>query len=120
MADDPRTGYEDTTTALPEKAKRRGALPRVFEPAGWEPEIAYALKALALGEASEEQQKAALRWIMFNASDYQSFTYRPDDMGGARDHAFAEGRKFVGQQIAKLVNMPGHVLARMRKDAENG
>ena len=60
-----------------------------------------ALRALATGTASEEQQKRALAWVINSAALTYDLDYRPD----SRDHAFASGRRFVGLQIVKLVNM---------------
>lgn len=64
-----------------------------------------ALKALAAGVANEGQQKRALRWIVETAAHTYDLSYRPGP-DGDRDTAFAEGSRFVGQQVVKLINMP--------------
>ena len=56
-----------------------------------------ALQALARGEASTEQQKRALRWIIEAAAATYDQSYRPD----THETAFAEGRRFVGNTLVK-------------------
>jgi hypothetical protein len=69
-----------------------------------------ALLALQAGNASEGQQRMALKWIVEKASGYYEISFRggPD---GARDTDFMEGRRFVGQQIVKQFN-----TSRAKKD----
>lgn len=74
---------------------------------------AYAIKALARGEATEEQQKRALEWFVYTASVADDLSYRPG-VDGDRATAFAEGRRFVGLQTLKLVNIRSDVLEKMR------
>ena len=54
-----------------------------------------ALQALASGVADSEAQKRALKWIIYQACDFNGITYRESD----RDTAFGEGKKFVAHQI---------------------
>lgn len=74
-----------------------------------------ALQALARGEASEKEQKRALDWIINTACGTYELSYRSDQDGGDRETAFAEGRRFVGMQVVKLVNMAPAVLQQLRK-----
>lgn len=90
--------------------------PAVHHFPGFTPEVAYALKALAAGEANAEQQRGAMEWILNAAADYQGFTFRDDP----RHDAFAQGKRFVGQAIVTLVNMDPAKLAKLRGDHENG
>ncbi|HNP15634.1 MAG TPA: hypothetical protein PKI99_04165 [Terrimesophilobacter sp.] len=71
----------------------------------------YAIKALSTGTASDAQQKRALTWILEQASRYDELSYEPGEIG-RRDTDFAEGRRFVGLQIAKLIRMPPEVAER--------
>lgn len=73
----------------------------------------YALKALAAGNASEGQQKRALAWIVNAAARTYDLSFSP---ASDRETSFAEGRRFVGLQVVKLVNMPGDVLQRMKDE----
>lgn len=80
----------------------------------------HAVKALARGEATADQQKRALDWIVHAAAGAYELSFRSDGDGGERETAFAEGRRFVGMQVVKLVNMPGAVLRAIRsKDDGN-
>lgn len=62
-----------------------------------------ALQALQRGEASAEQQRRALKWLIGPACGAYDMSYRPGE-DGRRDTDFAEGRRFVGLQIVKLLN----------------
>lgn len=61
-----------------------------------------ALKAVAAGQASPEQQKRALNYIVYVACGTYDLAYRPR---GDRDTCFALGRQFVGQHLVTLVNL---------------
>jgi hypothetical protein len=61
------------------------------------------LRALATGTADEGQQKRAWDWIVYRASGYLDLSYRPLAQGGDRATTFAEGRRFVGGQMLKLL-----------------
>lgn len=76
-------------------------------PAPWENGDVSSLQALARGVANEGQQKRALDYIINTLGMTYEHTYVP---GSERDSAFAQGRRFVGLQIVKLVNLPVHEL----------
>lgn len=61
----------------------------------------YAIKALAVGKASETQQLRALKWIIESASMRTDQSFYPGD---SHVTDFLEGRRSVGNQIVKLVN----------------
>ena len=65
---------------------------------------ASAIQALARGEASDRQQQRALNWILNNLCELHGLSYRPDEGGGDRGTAFAEGKRFVALQICKVIN----------------
>lgn len=69
-----------------------------------------ALKGLAAGTASPEQQQRALKWIIEAACGTYELSYRPES---DRDTAFAEGRRFVGLQIVKALH---YDLSLLRKN----
>lgn len=60
-------------------------------------------KALASGVASDRQQKIALDWIIQEACGTYDVTYFSDN---ERNTTFAEGKRHVGLQVVKLVNLP--------------
>lgn len=74
-----------------------------------------AFKAMAKGTANADQQGRALRWLIDVAAGTYEISFRSDADGGERDSSFAEGRRFVGTQIVKLVNMPPALVAQLRK-----
>lgn len=74
-----------------------------WKPAEWEPGDASALQALANGEANPHQQKRALDWVIRAAGTYD-LSYRPGATGD-RDTSFAEGKRFIGLQIVKLLKI---------------
>ena len=81
------------------------------------PDYAYgdvtAMKELAEGVAGPEAQKRALNWIVTMSGAYD-LSYRSDVDGGDRETAFAEGKRFVGLQVVKLINMPGVAMEKLR------
>jgi hypothetical protein len=77
----------------------------------YEDEDVYAIKALNRGNASEGQQQRALHWLVQRACMVDEVSYRPGS-DGDRDTAFAEGRRYVGLQVLKLVNLNMEVLKR--------
>lgn len=77
---------------------------------------AYAIKALFSGTADADQQTRAVRWILSCASNMDDLSYRPGP-DGARDTAFAEGKRFVGIQLYKLAHLSSEYLE-SRKNAD--
>lgn len=64
-----------------------------------------ALQAMRRGEATADQQVRGMEFIVFDISDRDQMSFRPGT-DGARDTDFAEGRRYVGNQIVKLTNLP--------------
>ena len=64
--------------------------------------MAEAMRALEKGNASEEQQKLALNWIIMAAAGTydQSFV-----VGDPHLTTFREGRRSVGLQVVKLLKV---------------
>lgn len=73
---------------------------------------AYAIQALARGEADADQQQRAFAWIANKASAVDDLSFRPGPSGD-RETAFAEGRRFVGLQIYKLKGLKSEVLEKL-------
>lgn len=92
------------------KPRRRAWLPPDYEV----PDIG-ALKALAEGVASEGQQKRALRWILDKACGRLDGTpFRSDADGGERETAFDLGRRFVAEQIVKMVTYDTTAMEKLK------
>jgi hypothetical protein len=70
------------------------------DPAPYSKDVLMAIRACAAGNANEGQQQLALEWIILEAcrSRYPTFA-------GEATHAmaFADGRRFVGLQIAGML-----------------
>ena len=72
-----------------------------FTPPKWDDADVLAFQALHRGEASDAQQKRALKWLIESAAGTYEFHFFPSE----RDTAFALGRAFVGQQVVKLLKL---------------
>ncbi len=75
-----------------------------WHPAPYEDADVYAIKALAAGVASADQQKRALGWVINTLCGTYDMPYRPGE-GGDRDTVFACAKMYVGQQIVKLTKL---------------
>lgn len=67
--------------------------------------VIWAARALSQGRATEAQQKHLWRWLMYvtaASEEFQDLSYRPGEQG-IRSTDFAEGKRFVGQQLRKLL-----------------
>lgn len=82
--------------------------PEPYLPYKWADNLpfVYALKAMNQGKASETQQKMILAELM-TLTGYYDLSYRPDS---DRDTAFAEGKRFIGAQLVKLINLSPDVI----------
>jgi hypothetical protein len=65
--------------------------------------VAHSIKALNTGKATEEQQKAALHWIINSAAQTYDNPFRP---GRPDEMNFICGQMFVGQQIIEVIKAP--------------
>lgn len=91
------------------KPRDNAWVPPLYEPADIE-----AIRAVAKGEADPAQQARAMQWIINAAAGTYELSFRSDAHGGDRETAFAEGRRFVGMQVVKLINMPPALVAQLR------
>lgn len=94
------------------KANKKPAVPTPAVPVPYELADADAAQAVMRGEADDGQQRRFIRWVVETAAATYDFHYYPSE----RDTAFALGRAFVGQQIAKMTHLNLSALRR----AENG
>lgn len=81
-----------------------------YIPPPYELADASAFQALQRGDATPDQQKRALDWLIKAGAGVYQFHYYPSD----RDTAFALGRAFVGQQVVKLLTLNLMSLRRER------
>jgi hypothetical protein len=83
-------------------------------PADYDVADVSAIQALHRGDATEDQQQRALRWLIEKAAGTYEFNFYPTD----RETAFALGREFVGQQVVKMLKLS--VSGLMKKPTERG
>jgi len=87
---------------------RKGSDP--WLPVAYDKADAAAIQALRRGEATAGQQLRAIEFIVEVICARNDMSFRPGPEGD-RDTAFAEGRRFVGNQIVKLAKLPLGKLA---------
>jgi hypothetical protein len=92
----------------------------VIPDGSWDGPIVAALKALGEGKARADQQVRAANFIIENLAGTYDLSFRPDDKGGERESAFAEGRRFVGLQIRRVIAQPFEKLTGKQTSGENG
>ena len=72
-----------------------------WKPADYDKADHLAVLALAEGRADDQQQRRAWAWIL-HAAGIGDLSFRPGGLEGQRETDFAEGKKWVGQQMLKL------------------
>jgi hypothetical protein len=83
-------------------------LPKIlpWEPPAHDDRAIEAIRALSLGTANAAQQQDAWRYIMYVtgcSDEFSGLSFYPDDKGGRRATDFAEGKRFVGLMLRKLL-----------------
>jgi hypothetical protein len=86
-----------------------------WKPTPFDPPDAAAFQALARGNATADQQKRALDWLVKKACRTYDLSFRPGE-AGRRDTDFAEGRRAVGLEIVKLLNLKIGLITTTRRD----
>lgn len=86
-----------------------------YIPPPYEPADVSAIQALARGDASPDLQRRALDWIINIAADTYGLSYRPDS---DRDTAFAEGKRFVGLQLVKLLKLNTEAIRQAKSSTQ--
>ena len=64
--------------------------------------VIYAFRSLVAGVANEGQQKLLVDYLKY-ITDLDAMSYRPGE-DGRRDTDFAEGKRFVGRELFKLLH----------------
>lgn len=85
-----------------------------WTPANYDIIDVQAIQALMRGDATPDQQQRALRWIIEQAAGTYDQSFYPGGEDGRRNTDFAEGRRFVGNQIVKLTRLNASSLTRER------
>lgn len=72
-------------------------------PADYNKAITSAFQSIMIHKnASQHQQELAIDWIINQVCKTHDMSYRPNS---ERDTNFAEGKRFVGNQILKQINL---------------
>ncbi len=80
-------------------------IPAPYDPVNFSKSQVSALQALAAGIADERQQIRALDCILTSVCDLNGLSFRPNEAGGERATAFAEGKRFVALQLCKALKL---------------
>lgn len=103
---------------IPKKPTKEAILERgPWLPAPYELADVSAIQALGAGTADKHQQVRALRWIIELAAGTYDMSYRPGGDDGRRDTDFAEGKRYVGNQVVKLLKAD---IGKMRRNEPLG
>lgn len=87
---------------------RIGPDPLPWVPPQWGKAEYYAIKALYAGNANEHQQR--LLWtLLMELTGYGDLEFRESE----RASVFAGGKRHVGLQLVKAVQMPGSIIDRL-------
>lgn len=69
-------------------------------------EVVAAVRAIHHGNANAAQQQTFWNYLMYvtaASEEFADLSFRPDASGGERNTVFAEGKRFVGLMIRKLL-----------------
>lgn len=80
----------------------------------WDLPVVSAVQALQRGEAEPEQQKQFLNWLINQACATYDISFQIE---GDRETAFAEGRRFVGANVVKLLKLSLNALLKGKQNA---
>lgn len=73
-------------------------------PAEYDEAVIMAVRAFADGKANDGQQKTVWNWILHDVCQVDGMSYRAGGLDGQRATDFAEGKRFVANQIRKMLN----------------
>lgn len=65
----------------------------------------FALQALANGNANAVQQKRALEFVVSGLAEEHRMSFYPGGDDGRRASDFAEGKRWVGSQIRRILKL---------------
>ena len=88
--------------APPKTAKQVAEAHAPWKPAAYGLEIATAFQSLMRGDCPAHLQQKVVKFILFDLCGVRDLSFRPGPEG-ARETDFAEGKRFVGLQIGKLL-----------------
>ncbi len=77
-----------------------------YEPPEWDEDVVLAMKSFVEGKANMGQQQTVWKWIQYvtGVGEFTDLSFRPGGADGERETTFAEGKRFVGLQLLKLLH----------------
>lgn len=79
----------------------------------WDIPTAASIQALIKGEATPDQQRGAMHWLINQACGTYNISFSEI---GDRETCFAEGRRFVGTNIVKLNTLSINALRKAQQN----
>ncbi len=76
-----------------------------YVPPKYEKKHVASWQAITQGKATEHQQKLFAEYLVYILCGTYDMSYRPGGEEAKRDTDFAEGRRFVGNQLVKFSNL---------------
>lgn len=86
-------------------------------PPDWDLADASAVQAMAHGRATEDQQRRGMKFIVEKLCGTYDLSFR-HGVDGDRATALHEGRRFVGLQLTKFINL--NLSAFRKQESEHG
>lgn len=77
----------------------------------WDLPTASGIQALQRGEATPQQQKDFLNWLVNQACATYDQSFQ---LEGDRESSFSAGRRFVGLQVVKLLKLSVNALLKAK------
>jgi len=87
--------------------KDKTGLESPYFPVPYEAHHVGAVQALLRGDCAENQQKEFMRWLIEGCCGTYDQSFRVDPYSTA----FAEGRRFVGNQVVKMSRLDAKLVA---------
>lgn len=77
-----------------------------YEPVDYDEHVVMAFISFRSGTANQGQQDTVWQWLQYvcGVGEYTDLSFRPGGSEGERDTAFAEGKRFCGLQMMKLLH----------------
>jgi hypothetical protein len=88
----------------PDEPKPEGSRSEPWKPVKYNARDVAAIQALTTGTADADQQRHAIEWIVTVISGVYQPSFYPGGEDGRRKSDFAEGKRFIGNTILKMVN----------------
>lgn len=77
-----------------------------YEPVDYDELVLMAVRSFSTGTANAAQQAEVWAWLQYvtGTGEFADLSFRPGGADAERESAFAEGKKFVGLQIQKMLH----------------